>query len=108
MSTYKTTIERNVNGCDCEVDITVRYVACPFVRGYREPGGLQIEPDEPAHIEIESATEDGTGVEIELTTAQEKWIEQQIAEDLDDADDFARSESRGRMREAREELERDN
>lgn len=101
MSEFKTTIERNVRGCDCEVDITVEYTACPFIRGSFEPGGLKIEPDEPAHIDIERATEDATGFEIELTTAQEDAIERQIAEDLADADDFARSEQADRERDER-------
>jgi hypothetical protein len=101
MSTFKTTIERNIRGVDCEFLVTIRYTAHPFRRGYREPGGQQIEPDEPAHIEIESVTEDGTGVEIELTTAQEDEIEQRIAEELAAADEFAREEHYDRLREQR-------
>lgn len=103
MNTFKTTIERNVHGCDCEVDITVQYTACPFIRGSFEPGGLQTEPDEPAHIDIETVTEDETGVEIELTSAQENAIEARIAEYLADVDDFERSEQADRERDAREE-----
>jgi hypothetical protein len=44
MPTYRTTIE---------VDCVVHYTAYPFIKGSFEPGGLQIEPDEPAYIGID-------------------------------------------------------
>lgn len=90
--TFKTTIEVSANGIDGELDIVVEYEAHPFRRGATDGRcGPKIEPDEPAHIEITSVKDD-LGREHELTIEQEEWIEEQIAEDLADAEDFARSE----------------
>ena len=50
----------------------------------------EIDPDEPAHIEINGATVEETGQEIELTSQQEKAIEERIAEYLDEQLDIER------------------
>jgi hypothetical protein len=80
MSVYKTAIELdNVDGC--ETEITVHYNAVNAYKGATDGlYGLKIEPDEPAHIEIESVT-GPDGKSIELTTAQENSLIEAIGED---------------------------
>lgn len=51
---------------DEEIDCHVEFVCLPGSRGSREAGtGLQLEPDEPATIEILRVTRCDTGEEIE-------------------------------------------
>lgn len=65
---------------DVEYPITVEYTAHKAIRGARERGGLQIEPDEPAHIEIDGIE----GVDFELTDDEISEIETYIGEVLAD------------------------
>lgn len=95
-STYNTTV--TVGEDDKEVEISVQYTACPFIRGARDGRyGPPIEPDEPAHIEIEGIEVTGgdlsapgitTGKDgkcyIELSKDQENRLEEEIGEHLDD------------------------
>lgn len=80
MSIYKTAIELgNVDGC--ETEITIHYNAVKAYKGATDGRyGPKIEPDEPAHIEIESVV-GPDGKSIELTTAQEDSIIEAIGED---------------------------
>ena len=54
------------------LDLLVKFRRYPAQRGYREPGGGQIDPDEPERVEIESVE---TGIEggyfRELTLSDE-------------------------------------
>jgi hypothetical protein len=63
--------------------------------------GPKLEPDEPAHIEITHCETVEDGHEIVLSDKQEQRICEEIAEHLDDADNFSRSEHADAMREAR-------
>ncbi len=92
-STHKTTLE---------IPVTVHYEARPFIKGSFESGGLQIEPDEPAHIEIDSVTVDP---DWRPSAAELDDLREHIALDEADADDFAREEQADRMRDARLEME---
>lgn len=88
MGTFRTTIEIDRNGMDCEREIVVEYDAIPFERGATDGRyGPKIEPDIPAHIEITQVLCEETGQELELTSTQEEWIEEQIAEYLDERDE---------------------
>jgi len=68
---------------DDDVDIVVWYYAHKGRKGARDCGRyLPIEPDEPAHIEIDwIAGPDGKP--LELDTAKENRIKEEIAEYLD-------------------------
>lgn len=69
-----------------ELPITVGYAAYPFIAGQTDGFGAPIEPDEPAHIEIELAQlEDGTNVA--LTKEQRESIEEEISEALAERSD---------------------
>lgn len=48
----------------CGLSLDVGYTFYPFHRGYHEKGGGQIDPDEPAHNEIESVTIEGTSISL--------------------------------------------
>ena len=50
MNTYSGVIAIGFHEFWAEVD----YISIPFSKGAREAYGMQIEPDEPAHIEIEA------------------------------------------------------
>ncbi len=93
---YKTTIE---------VPVIVHYEAHPFIKGGTDgPGGPPLEPDEPAHIEIDYAELDCEGrdtVYVDLTKEQSELIREQIAESLDDDNDAAYEAHCDRMREER-------
>lgn len=79
------------------VKVTYRYY--PGCSGYREPGGMQLEPDEPASFEIESARlSDGTEISLDLLDLER--LEREIAEgDYDPSDDrdYAYESRRDRM-----------
>lgn len=94
MATYQTEIIRevNINGADCEtvVSIDVEYTYHPAHRGKRDSlmgkrgAGPQLEPDEPAHIEIEIAIDRETGNDIDLTEREEERIIEEISTSLAD------------------------
>ncbi len=80
MGKYNTHLE--IDGVE-DVPVTVHYVSCPFIAGSRDGrGGLKLEPDEPAHIEIESITMPD-GRNYEPTTELSKRLEEEIGEWLD-------------------------
>lgn len=62
-----------------EDEIEVEFYFYPASRGLRERSGLQLEPDEPASIEIESIT-DLEGYSIEVDKNQEQEIIAQLFE----------------------------
>ena len=66
---------------DHEVSVTVHYTFHKPREGSRDGrGGLKIEPDEPAHIEIDSVTRNDSAQEdIEITAWERKMIEKDIA-----------------------------
>ena len=47
-------LEITVAGVTREVEARVEYLHTPAMRGYREKGGGQIDPDEPENAEIQS------------------------------------------------------
>lgn len=94
MSVYTTTL---CLGNAEDVPVIVHYTAHPAIRGSFEPGGLQIEPDEPAHIEIEQVTTN-TNCIVNLSKPDERALRDEIAQYLTDATDFARSEHADRQR----------
>lgn len=64
-----------------EIDVTVTYTWHRFIGGSRDGrGGPLIEPDEPAHGEIESITRDDTGAEIDTTDAEDERIQEAVNE----------------------------
>ena len=83
---YKTTY--NHPETDEEIPITGEYDYYPEERGSRERGtGLQIEPDEPATVEITSV-KDNTGNEVELSTNDIQRIEDEIFDDVKSYGDY--------------------
>lgn len=85
---------------ETEVTLTVKvqYRHIPAWAGARERGtGLQLEPDEPAHIEIESAKlSDGTEISLDLLDLEA--LQREIAEgDYDDGSDYAYEARRDQM-----------
>jgi hypothetical protein len=61
-----------------EIAISVFYRYSKGCRGKTDgPGGLPLEPDDPAHVEIEYAI-DGTGETVELTNKEENRIIEDI------------------------------
>lgn len=103
---YQTEIVIPYRGVDQDIEINVHYEDVPAERGSTDgPGGPPLEPSYPAHIEITHCETVEDGHEIVLSDKQERHICEQIAEHLDDADNFARSEHADAMREAREEME---
>jgi hypothetical protein len=52
MSVTTRTIELAYDGEGSEVTVDIDYQFHRAVRGARERGGLQVEPDEPAHVEV--------------------------------------------------------
>jgi hypothetical protein len=78
--TYETTIERD----DEEIKLEITYSSYAGCRGARDSlggkagAGAQLEPDEPASIEIESVIDMETGFDFELTRAEENKIENEL------------------------------
>lgn len=69
---------------DADIEVTVEYDYHKAARGSRERGsGLQLEPDEPAHIEINSV-KDVNGKEYKLTKDQRRQLEDEIIADIND------------------------
>ena len=84
MRTYKTTIvvmgEIDHEPMEVETRVTVGYTCVPFCRGSTDGRyGPKIEPDEPAHIEIDWVKLDD-GRHWELTEQEEEAILAAIAE----------------------------
>ena len=79
-STAQYTLTRGED--DHEVPVTVYYVFHKARQGSRDGrGGLKLEPDEPAHCEIESVTRnDSANEDIEITPGERRSIEQEIGE----------------------------
>lgn len=83
--TLETTIERD----GVEIDITVEFTVRGGCRGSRDSlcgkrgAGPPLEPDEPDEIEFESVT-GPDGKEVELTQAEEKWIEEKCWDEVAD------------------------
>jgi hypothetical protein len=89
MHSITMTVERD----EKEIEVTIEATYNPGCRGARDGRwGPPIEPDEPAHFEIESA-KDENGNEIELTdseleTAQDQFMGlMQESRHYDDSDD---------------------
>lgn len=66
------------------VDVIVHYEAHKASYGARDRYGAQLEPDEPASIEIWKIVRADTGEEIELSTSQMETLECEIGESLGD------------------------
>ncbi len=85
MSTYNTTIEiESTDGFGdfdyTMVPIVVRYESHRAIAGATDGrGGLKIEPDEPAHLEIESVTLPN-GRKYELSPTQRSKLEEEICD----------------------------
>lgn len=83
MSQLNTTIEINNE----EVPVVVEYTFYPFHRGARDGRfGPPIEPDEPAHVEIDSVT-DKNGKQLELSDEQLEKLERLAEEAIGDSAD---------------------
>ncbi len=80
MKTMKAILTRGDN--DQEIPVTVHYTACKAIRGKREGGrGLPLDPDEPAHIEIDGVNrDDSAGEDIDITPRERENIELAICE----------------------------
>ncbi len=68
---------------DREIPVTVHYTAHKARPGSREGGrGLPLEPDEPAHIEIDSVTQDDNAdTDIEITKREREELERECGAD---------------------------
>jgi len=62
-----------------ELPVVVHFNYHPGRRGHFEPGGCQIDPDEPAQIEIIAVT--FAGQEVELDAEQQDRLERECLED---------------------------
>lgn len=75
---------------DTEIPVTVEYTYHPFCRGATDGRfGPPIEPDEPAHCEIDSVI-DAQGNSVETTESEDIAIHESIMDYLADADDYDR------------------
>src|SRR5882724_408752 len=78
MSTYKTTMQIDSGEGDEDVPVVVQYNAVPFSAGSTDGRhGPKIEPDEPAHIDIESVTLPD-GRDYELSKDERSSLEDEI------------------------------
>jgi len=85
MATYRTTIE--IDGFE-DVPVTVDYDFDPPCRGSFEPGGLQIEPDDPGGIYINSVDIDDQNSALpksDLTKEMVRSLQEEIGEYLYEA-----------------------
>lgn len=87
MKTYETTILRcDDNGNEVEIPVLVYYSEYAGCRGKRDTlcgvrgTGPQLEPDEPAHVEVERAIRMDTGYEVCLIHDEQDRIELEICE----------------------------
>jgi hypothetical protein len=80
MKTMKAVLTRGDD--DHEVPVTVHYTACKARAGKREGGrGLPLEPDEPAHIEIDGVNrDDSAGEDIDITPRERAELTLAIGE----------------------------
>ena len=78
MGLYHTHME--IQGVE-DVPICVHYIAVPFRAGSTDGWhGPKLEPDEDAHIEIERIEGPDPNRDVELTTAQEAAMEEEISD----------------------------
>jgi hypothetical protein len=97
-SKYKTII---TDGDDNEIKIVVSYTAHKFRRGARDCGRyLQIEPDEPAHIEIDGIETIGD-IPVEFTKELERDLVDEISAYLADMESAAMEDRIDARRESR-------
>jgi hypothetical protein len=80
MATHEATVRFEED----DVDVIVHYEAHKASYGARDRYGAQLEPDEPASIEIWKIVRADTGEEIELSTSQMETLECEIGESLGD------------------------
>ena len=81
---HEMVVERVHDGWSMELDIEVSYDLHLATKGARDgPGGPPLEPDEPAHIEINQAWDSETGHEVCLTDAERERAKQEIVIDLE-------------------------
>ncbi len=78
---FYTTIELPPD--DEEAEVAAHYSYVPFSLGAYELGGLQLEPDEPAHLE-DLWVEGPDGREIEVTERERERIVEEIFEEVYD------------------------
>jgi hypothetical protein len=75
---YHTRLE--INGVD-DVPVRVTYLHVPFRRGSTDGRhGPKLEPDQEEHIEIEAVEVSADGRLVELTTAQDDALEEEVGE----------------------------
>ena len=87
MSHYPTLLERG----DELIPVEVYFTAHPFRRGYAPRGEPQLEPDEPAFLEIEEVkTKDNQSLEV---TSEETVVLYQIVEQYLNDRDSAENDS---------------
>jgi hypothetical protein len=89
--TLKTSLLVNEEETDCHIE----FVYLPATRGSREAKtGLQLEPDEPASIEVLRVTRADTGEEVEKydETAVEQAAFAYIESEKEAAEEIARNE----------------
>ena len=65
-----------------EFEVEVAYSYYKGCRGAYEPGGLQIEPDEPENVEITGVTINGVDVQECLSKAQVERLESECMDDV--------------------------
>ena len=72
----------NVLGYEAEYTATVRYLHTPAERGSRERGGLQLEPDDPAGVEVLTVLVKDRDISTLLTERQIEAIAGEILEEV--------------------------
>ena len=80
MKTMKAILTRGDD--DHEVPVTVHYTACKARTGKLEGGrGLPLEPDEPAHIEIDGVNrDDSAGEDIDISPREREELAREISD----------------------------
>lgn len=83
MAQYETTLTREkqlINGDDVEteVEIVIEYTCYAAHRGHCDKYGAPEEPDEDAHVEIDSIIDKATGNEIEVTDNEMDKLLQEV------------------------------
>lgn len=90
MSIHRTYIEGHAQ--DEEIPVRVHYQFHRAIPGSRDGrGGLKLEPDEPAHIEID-AIERPDGLPVELSRQQEERILEEIGQAIEDEWQYAQEQ----------------
>lgn len=84
MIIYHTIYREDKDGYEHEINVECDVRYWPGCRGYRESGGIQLEPDEDPNCEIESVNEEQTGAVVDLTPEEEERVIEKAFKEIED------------------------